>query len=168
MIFWILLALAVVAVVWTYIYFAFFDWAGGAGFALLPAFLAALGSGLIGGGLLALSLLIPGEKITQQTFDLRAISTSSTVQGRFFLGSGYVDGKRTLDYIAQEDGWSRVDRGIASASRIFEDTERPTVTEYTHWYSNGWVIPWEVEAGHRWDFHIPSGSILEDYTITNE
>lgn len=164
MIFWILIVLAVVIVGGTFIWW----WIEEGLIAIAFALLAAIGSLLVGGGLLALALLIPGDKMTEETFDLRAISSSSTVQGRFYLGSGYVDGKRTLNYIAQEDGYSRLGQGIASASRVYEDTEEPTVTEYTFWYSNGWVIPWEFVTGWSWDFHVPRGSILENYTITNE
>lgn len=170
MIFWVLVVLAAAVVVGTFIYFAFLDDLGmGIGFGLLSAFLAAICSAIVGGGVLALSLIwIPGEKVTHETFPLRALATSSTVQGRFFLGSGYVDGKRTLNYVAQDDGFARIDQGIGSASRIFEGAEKPTVTEYTYWYSNGWVIPWEFTTGYSWDFRIPAGSILEDYTITNQ
>lgn len=165
MIFWVLLVVAVITIAATYIYNAMDDdWA----WAFLPALLTAIISLVVGGGLLALALLIPGGKHTDETYGLRAISSSSTVQGSFFLGAGYVDGKRTLNYIAQEDGWSRIDRGIASASRIYEDAEKPTVIEYTHWYSNGWVIPWEFKTGYSWDFHVPAESILEDFTIANE
>lgn len=165
MIFWILLALAVAAVIATYIYWVPEE---GWGFAFLPAALAVIIAGPLAFGLMMLAFLIPGDKVTDETHDLRAISSSSSVQGRFFLGSGYVDGKRTLNYIAQEDGYSRLGQGIASASRVYEDTDKPTVTEYTHWYSNGWVVPFDVKTGSAWDFHIPADSILEDFTITNE
>jgi len=165
-IFWILLGAAVVAVIWTFIWNLLED---GIALAFLGALLAAMLSGLVGGGLFALSVaLIPGEKVTSETHDLRAISTSSTIQGRFFLGSGYVDGKRTLNYIAQEDGYSRLGQATASAAYIWEDTDKPTVTEYTWWYSNGWVTPGNLRTGYSWDFHIPAGSILEDYGITND
>lgn len=166
MIFWILLVLAVAAVVITYV--SNVDWDGW-GWAFVPALLAAVISALVGGGLLALAFLIPGEKITSETYELRAISSSSAVQGKFFLGSGYVNGKRTLNYIAQEDGYSRLGQAIAGPSaRVYEDSDDPTVIEYTFWYSNGWVAPWEVETGYAWDFHVPADSILEDFTITND
>lgn len=169
MIFWVLLVLAVLVVVGTFVWFAFLDdLRMGIGFGLLTALLAAIGSAIVGGGLLALSLLIPGGKVTHETFPLRALATSSTVQGRFFLGSGYVNGERTLNYVAQDNGYARIDQGIGTASRIFEGSTKPTVTEYTYWYSNGWVLPWEFKTGYSWDFRVPSGSILEDYTITNQ
>lgn len=165
MIFWILLVAAVVAVVITFWWWFLEDgWA----YAFLFSFATAALAFIVGAGLLALAALIPGEKRTDETFELRALATSSTVHGRFFLGSGTVDGKRTLNYIAKEDGYSRLGQGVASASRVYEDTERPTVTEYTFWYSNGWVVPWEVVTGYSWDFHVPAGSILEDFTLTNE
>lgn len=165
MIFWILLALAVVAVVLTYIY-----WGCDEGwlFAFMPAILAAVVSAVVVGLLMLLATLIPGDRTTSETYDLRAIGTSSSAEGRFFLGSGQIDGKRTLNYIAQEDGWSRVDQAFADDSRVFEDTDEPTVTEYSHLYWNEWVWPVAWKVGESWDFHVPAGSVLEDYTITNE
>lgn len=167
MIFWVLLVLAVAVGVWTFIYFAFLDDMG-IGLGIGCAVLAAMTAGLVGAGLIALALLIPGEKVTHETFALRALATSSAVQGGFFLGSGYVNGERTLNYVAQDNGFARIDQGIGTASRIFEGSTKSTVTEYTYWYSNGWVIPWEFKTGYSWDFRIPSGSILEDYSITNQ
>lgn len=166
MIFWTLIVLAALAIIITFIDNTWYeDWT----FGILGAIIAVVISAVVGGGLFALAQLIPGDKRTEERFDLRAIGSSSTVQGRsYFLGSGYIEGRRTLNYIAQEDGYSRLGQGIASASRVYEDTDEPTVTEYTYWYSNPWVMPWEYERAHAWDFHVPSGSILENYEITNE
>lgn len=43
---------------------------------------------------------------SEQTYTLKALSSSSKVEGRFFLGGGYVDGVRTLNYITETNGQS--------------------------------------------------------------
>lgn len=168
MIFWILVTISSLVTIFTLIYW----WAEEEDLilGLLGGFVSVLISSAVGAAIIGICMAViptPGY-LTDETFPLRAIGSSSTVQGEFFLGSGVVDGKRTLNYIAQEDGYSRLGQALAAGSRIFEDTDDPTVTEYTQWWSNPWILPWEFKTGHAWDFHVPEGAILENYTIENQ
>lgn len=165
MIFWILLGAAVAVVALVFVRVVRDD---GWGFAALVSIVAAMLSALVGGGLLALSLLIPGTVVREQTHPLRAIGDSSSIEGRFYLGSGYIGGSRQLNYIKQGDGYSMVASAPGESSRVFEGSSGPSVIEYEHVYSNAWVIPWEFRIGWTYDFHVPAGSILEDYSITNQ
>lgn len=167
MIFWILVTSACLVTILTFIY-----WWDEEDFilGLMGGVVSAIISSAVGAAILGICMAVtptPGY-LTDETFSLRAIGSSSTVQGEFFLGSGVVDGKRTLNYIAQEDGYARLAQALAAGSRIFEDTDDPTVTEYTQWWSNPWILPWEFKTGYAWEFHVPTGSILENYSIDNQ
>src|SRR5688572_14706675 len=74
------------------------------------AFLAflglALGGALLGGGILGLLNMIPPVKTWQESanYNLAAIATDSEIAGRsYFLGGGYINEHRVLNYI-QENG----------------------------------------------------------------
>lgn len=107
-----------------------------------------------------------GEQRTV-TRELRAISTATSTDGRFyFLGGGYIKDRRVLNYIVKQDGYSSLDYEFASDARIYEDTEEPTVTQYYQYYGNEWITPWPLGHTYSVDFHIPEGSVLEDFSVT--
>ena len=171
MIFWILLVLAVIATIGTVIYFI--DDMGtlvGA----FPGVIVGVSMSMLIGGLIigGLNILIPHEYDTAETTtELRAIDTGSTIKGRFYLGSGYINGERTINYIEQiSDGdgtYSTVRQASAGSSRIFEDADQPTVTDYKFTFYKPWLFPGAFSENHSYDFHVPEGSVLEDYTIDN-
>lgn len=168
MIFWILLVIAIVAVIASFVYGLLED---GIGIAFLVAFMAALISALIG-GLLALLLSIwvtPNYQFQgEKEHDLVALQTSSSIEGRFFLGSGYINGKRTLNYITDDSGAFRVESADADDSVIYQDSNEPTVTVHEWDLVNPWLAPWSFSHKHTYTFHVPEGSILSDYTVNND
>lgn len=174
MIFWILAAASLFAVGWCIWRF----WVG----ALQPetiiggifgSFLILLAGVFFGGvltfgGSALLYLTVQPQVHVERNETLRAVSASSSIQGRFFLGSGYVNGVRVLNYISAEKGYSELRQANASASRIFEDeSAAPYVTVYEWAKEAWWIAPGRYGAGETFDFHIPEDSILEDYTIDN-
>lgn len=174
MAFWILIAATVLLASWFFYRTSnkYSDW-GDIGFGFVTAFLTLLTGALVGAGILALLSLIPTTPhIESQRYELRAIASGGeSVSGEFFLGSGYINGERVVNYIKQvtdEDGtYSVIDSATGYAARIFEDSSEPYMLDYDWFYSNGWVIPFNVKTGDSWDFHVPAGSVLENYTIDN-
>lgn len=122
------------------------------------------------GIILVLILLVPltGFKQETQTVDLRAVGTSSAIEGRsYFLTGGYVKEQRVLNFIYQEDGYSVMSQAKASKSRIFEGDDKPHVDiEYTV-HENWWITPFKFYLDTKYDFHIPAGSVVEEYSVTN-
>jgi len=165
MIFWILLALVIGVTLFVGI--AVYREYDSIGAAIGGGIFAAAMAGIVAFIVILLFMIIPSTSHEKYTYHLRALATSQSVQGEFFLGSGSVNGERTLNYIKRVKGWSEVDSAVAKASRVFEDSTSPTVTEYFYYYDNGWVLPWKILTGYSWDFHVPAGSILEDTTIDN-
>lgn len=109
---------------------------------------------------------------------LQAIDTGSGVEGQFFLGGGTVDGERVINYIytardADGQTYSKVDQQDASDSRIYEDLnedDTPFVETRTTQYLNRWIAPhWlgGLPKDSVNEFHVPKGSVLENYQISN-
>ena len=112
----------------------------------------------------------PDEGVFTKT-NLLAISNSESVEGRFFLGSGYINGQQVFSYIEDHDEYAVVDQvNAGSTTRIYEDagTKQPwmTVQEYTQdaWFLwPGWH--WGDVWMDTYEFHIPKDSIVSDYEV---
>jgi hypothetical protein len=171
MIFWICIALVVIATVggaWQ----GYQNWYGGASEAFLYGLLWMLGSA-VGAALLLVGsyFLLPNPDVQRDAgkLALRSIGTDSEINGRsYFLGGGYIGEERTLNYIAEyPDGALSVDSSYAVSSSIYETNGIPHVEFTDHLYSNPWVLPWEYKEWQESRFYIPEGSVLENYQITN-
>lgn len=171
MIFWILVGIAAVITIAVIVYCIMDDgvlWALGMG--LCTALISAAALGIIGGlAGSAVAYATGWDDSDTERSELRALSASSSIEGRFyFLGGGYIDGKRVLNYIVQQNGYSTLEQADASDSRIYEDEQAAPYVESTYttrW--NTWIVPWPVAGGEQHNFHIPEDSILENYTIDN-
>ena len=171
MLFWILVGVTVgvpiVIVVHASMTDRYFEFRDGFLVWILATFISATASALL---LLLLLITIPSNiTIESEKYELRALAVSDTVKGSFFLGSGTIGGKRVLNYIVTDDeGFMELQSVPTSASRIAEGDWVPSVTVNQHYKSNPWLYPWGgVGAGQTYDFRIPSGSVLEDFTIDN-
>ena len=176
MIFWICIALVAIGVIGAFIkgydyhssYHYSGQWTDGFAYAAIALLTVSAGSFLIF-TVFALTLPSAGDERDAGTMQLRSIGTDSAISGRsYFLGGGYVDEKRTLNYIEEyPDGGMSVTNEWASESSIYEVEGEPHVKYTDHYYSNGWVIPWEYVEWRESTFSIPSGSVLENYSVTN-
>lgn len=166
MIFWILLAVILAGAVWALIAHVRDSMPGlGVFLFFVVVVLGSIAAAMV---LSICALGFPQAETSRS--ELRAIAVSSSVEGRFFLGSGYVDGKRVLNYITARDGFSEVEQVRADHARIYEDADsRPYLATVDHVADVWWFAPFRVESGFpRSDFHVPAGSILENFTIDNQ
>lgn len=162
MVFWIILGLVIVASIIGFIIGALDE---GFVFGIVTWFGTGAIAGVIGLLMFLPFMFVEGYETSRNSYDLRALATSSSVEGRFFLGSGYINGVRSLNFIAEYNGGNYVNQAKASDSVIFErDGENPHVTYVT--IGNPWIAPWDYKT--RYEFTIPTGSILgDDYRIDN-
>jgi hypothetical protein len=163
-IFWILLTLAVIATIGTFIWAlndTFTEWFE----AIALAAAAGLLSALVGGLALLGFMLIPANHIRPHHYALASLGSTQGVSGEFFLGSGTVNGARELTYVKQDGDHYVATEADGDSSFIYQDTSGPSVTEYEWFYANGWVLPWNFDTGWSYDFHVPKGTILNDYRI---
>ena len=169
MIFWILVALAIVITASVFI-----SWKHeGVGVALLVTFLAAAGSALAGFLIfVACGTWIPwnNDTVSDNTYKLKAIGNSTALEGRmYFLGGGYVNDKRVLNFISQREGGAiRVEQAEAEDATIYEGSADATVRVEHIDHNNGWVSPWPLGSHDDYEFRIPAGSVVESYTLDNK
>lgn len=113
MLFWIIIVLIIAAT--AYAIWQGYDWVDG-----IPVLFLTSIAGLVILFLAAVFIPCNVDLVNEKTTSLKALGTSSKVQGKFFLGSGYVDGKRVLNYIQQgDDGGMRVAQVDAKDALIF-------------------------------------------------
>lgn len=170
MVFWILVAVAVIIVVWVFAHNLYYE---GFGFGLLSAFFASLMSAIVFVVYMGIVTSIPAPAIssTPHKYDLRAMSTDSSISGRMYGGifvtSGYINEKQVFSYIRDSgDGGSVLRQAPASDSTIYEVTESPTLeyTEYT--FGNPWLHPFTTTENRNFVFRVPAGSVSSQIEVT--
>lgn len=104
------------------------------------------------------------------TEELRALSTEATVEGRaYFLAGGYIEGDRMFSYIVDHGDYSTVETADADYSSIWEDTEIDPYVDETQFFADmSWLFPvyteWDIWVEH-YAFHIPAESVVEGYSV---
>jgi hypothetical protein len=166
MIFWVLVALVIVIT-------AYCTWAAGYDMHVAGGILALLISSFVACAIWVIcSVTMPksADLVAERTYQLRALGNDSAIHGRsYFLGGGYIGEKRVLNYISQREGGAiKVERADAADSTIYEDAKTALVTVRHFDFNNGWVQTWPLGDGDTYEFHIPSGSVLNDYTVDNK
>jgi hypothetical protein len=148
------------------------DWgtqAMGVVLCLLFMFIAALA----GGGLAALigaGFASHPEEISKK--ELVALRDKDGVEGRFFLGSGSVEGAPYYFYYSKLNGGGfkpgkvKVSDGV----RVYEDADDGTATLVSYQWdidlSWAWLIAIPVNSGgYSYDFHVPKGTIRTGFTM---
>ena len=174
MLFWIILGIVAAVAIVNTVRVARADY-----FSLGEGLLAGLASLFIGGLLGAivwflatLALNPPLERVvkSESTHQLKALGNDSGLKGRmYFLGGGYIEDKRVLNYITQDSsGAIRVERSDAKDSTIYEGSKQATVKVTHADYINGWIAPWPLGDKREYVFNIPTGSVVESYTLDNK
>lgn len=100
--------------------------------------------------------------------DLVSIGSDSNLTGQaYFLGGGYLKEERVLHYAAGDGGEFTLETVRADSSTIRQQAGKPTVTLMYHTARNPWLAPFPLNGYRTAEFHVPEGSILSDYSITN-
>lgn len=170
MIFYILLAIVLIAVIWSsivgYRVDGFFGvMLNGLVSGIISIFLAAM---IFFGGF-AWWMFPSAIEVGRETTNLAALAPNEDINGRFyFLGGGYINETRVLHFIPNREGAYNLDTIDANNAVIYQDTEEPEVTLRKYEWRNSWLVPWVWSSSRTAEFHVPKGSIVENFTITNE
>lgn len=110
------------------------------------------------------------DVVKDDTYKLKAIGNSNGIEGRsYFLGGGYIKDRRVLNFISQRDGGAiYVEQADAARATIFEGSKDATVQAKHIDHVNGWVSPWPLGSHDEYVFRIPTGSVVESYTLDNK
>jgi hypothetical protein len=111
------------------------------------------------------------EWVKTSEVELVSMRDRDFVEGRFFLGSGYVQGGPYYFYYEKLDDNSYRPGKVRADSRvtIFEEERengRFEVHEFTvipedEW----WTFPYNKVSGHKYSFYIPEGSIQRKFHL---
>lgn len=100
------------------------------------------------------------------SYTIRALANNSGIEGSFFLGSGYIEGKQVFNYITEDgNGAIRLQSMDAAQATIFEDTNNAHLRVIKTVRSIPSVVPWDIGSTMHYDFHIPKGSIIQNYKV---
>lgn len=162
MIFWILLALIVfVAIMFIREY---------------DLFLGVFVTPILGGLIMLLAIGIPAlclpashyKEVGNETVNLRSMGSGDGISGRsYFLGGGYIESKKVLNYIRSEaDGASRLRAAPAELSKIYEVNEKPTLITRSYEKRVWWLAPFKVGSVDNYEFRVPNGTVSGDFTVS--
>lgn len=134
----------------------------------------ALGSvfgGLLGAGMFAGANVFMDKEtvlVSESKTDLRAMETGSSIEGRFYLGSGYINSVKVLEYITEDSsGAIRVSNVPAGYSTLYErDGEKPAMRVLHYEEKNGWLAPFAVRSFENYVFTVPKGAVQSNYEVT--
>ena len=122
--------------------------------------------------LLPLSFLFQtgGVLVEEDKVNLQALATKEQTEGRvvgsIFLTSGYVQSEPVFSYISEDEGAFRSEWADADQSVVYQDeTDQPYVWEREYKFYSAWLVPWAIGQEPRYEFHVPEGSISNEIFI---
>jgi hypothetical protein len=108
---------------------------------------------------------------TSTSHVLKNLGDNSTVTGRLhgslFGSYGYIDGKRVLAFAEETDGYAVLGQVDADDVRIHEGAAHPHFIRHDYVWANRGLVPWDLGTAVDYDFYVPSGTISDQYTISN-
>lgn len=114
-----------------------------------------------------------GERVEREHTELVNLVDNTETQGRFFLGSGSIDGVPTYSWYEETAPNSFERRDVdASLSTVHYTTgdEPPyyvySVEKHEKFFHNWYIdLSAGIDSGEHWDFYIPRGSITNEYKL---
>lgn len=104
--------------------------------------------------------------------ELVALRDKDGIEGRFFLGSGTMEGAPYYFYYSKisAGGFKPGKVKVSDGVRVYEDAPDGTATLTSYeWDSNlglAWLIAIPVNSGgYSYDFHVPKGTIRTGFTM---
>lgn len=104
---------------------------------------------------------------SQNDKNLVALAVGDGEQGLYFLASGYSQSYPTFRYLyEEEDGGVRLGEIYAANGVVYEGEKgSPYRTEFIWQKYDPWISPFVAYQAETYAFHIPTGSIANDYTV---
>lgn len=112
------------------------------------------------------------EVVNTDKAPLTALNTGTDISGRFFLGTGSINGEPSFTYVfEQEDGGFQLSSANAIQSSVYEvddatphveiDNYRLKPNEF--WSPMSWMFNINYDSIYR--FYVPKGSVLQNYQV---
>jgi hypothetical protein len=110
-------------------------------------------------------------EVSSRVVSLTAIDTKEATEGRIsggiFVTYGYVESKPVLSYVSENEGAYRLQWADADKSTIYQDgNEDPRLITHTLDFYAKYVLPWPIATEDRYEFHVPEGTVSNEYTVS--
>lgn len=121
-----------------------------------------------------LGLNFPNASTTAtHTYRLEALTTGTSSSGSFFLGSGTIGNKHEYQFVINKDGAYYSEHIDSDGVPTYENkkSSKAWVVEKTTNYYTTWIFPGVkalTESTTSYVFHIPKGSVVQNFNITGE
>jgi len=120
--------------------------------------------------IMLVSSAIPTKETANEKINLYSLRNNTETTGSFFLGIGTLEDVQTAFFSTKEDDGAIVFKHVPLEDvKIYEDQqEAPYYVEYVTSFKNpSWsiLIPDIFGESDRTDFHVPSGSVLHNYSL---
>lgn len=148
------------------------DWDWGEAFP--PAALSGLTGAMISFFIAVMvGIFVPTHFELEEQLELVSASDGSSIEGHFFLGSGYVGDRQVYSYRYQlDDGGLIWDQVQNSPEVVVYEEEREdavlliyvTVPDDERWY----LVAVLVDSYRKYEFHVPKGSVLTGYVFDEQ
>lgn len=100
-----------------------------------------------------------------EDIDIYALQDNLTTEGRFFLGSGHVDGELKYFYVEESEFGYKVNSIDADKCYIKYTSDRCHLEKQTYTFDNSFVQFIAIPMSDRYVFYIPEGSIINNYSV---
>ena len=100
-----------------------------------------------------------------EDIEIYALRDNVTTEGKFFLGSGNVDGELKYFYVVETEFGYTVNDIDADNVYIKYTTGKCHLEKHTYTFDNSFVRSIAMPIGKRYVFYIPEGSVINDYAI---
>ncbi|MEK4824508.1 hypothetical protein NSS71_08115 [Niallia sp. FSL W8-0951] len=135
----------------------------------------------IGGALLSLLycvilfvivMFLPYTYTQSHSFEIYALKDNSSINGRFFLGTGNVDGNQVYSFIKKEDGGKKVSSISVDSAIVYEgENESPRIDAYDPHIKSKIArkLFGDMAFGDsKYKIYIPDNSMINEYKVDME
>ena len=135
---------------------------------LLNTIFSSFIGGAVGGVIGALTLFIPKDtELKVLEYQIVSLQDNSDINGRFFLGSGYIkqDMQYTF-YYKSKDGFRL--KQVKSDKAVINYSDNPRVIRYKDVPIDGWYNNWLANGykpSERYKIYVPKGTIKTNYNL---
>jgi hypothetical protein len=113
--------------------------------------------------------LVETKEVLQPKIELSALKDNSSIEGRFYLFGGSIDGVDYYHYIEQKNGYKQKGKIKSDGVKIYEDGEnyiQECKREFKNPVWNNWLGLFDYDCPG--EIHIPKDSITTQYNIDLE
>ena len=115
-----------------------------------------------------IGIFLPTTDIVTEEQEIYALNDSSTIKGKNFLFSGYIDEKFVCRYIVNTDKGKSIEEIDTDDNKFYieEGNYKPKVVKYSIGFKSNWHYLFAFPMFHDYyKFFVPEGTVTNTYNI---